>query len=242
MQKAAKAQSTARSLRDKAKKIADPKERERMLNEAYDKEIEAHGHSKLAQRMESGAWQGAMGGAGIGGGVGLGLGAVVGTLVGGLVSLPTTGLGALVGTGVGAIHGPFIKFGGSGKKFEDAKPEEVVDALEQGRVEELPPDPEPTPPKKKPRKIEIRSQASIDASHTPAEMASPATPTKEASEAMAYDAPQTTASGDDLQPTTLPASRPRKPKKIEIRSRPKNETVDQSGGHDAHDSAYAENA
>ncbi|KAF2768193.1 hypothetical protein EJ03DRAFT_255605, partial [Teratosphaeria nubilosa] len=84
-------------------------ERQRMLQAAYDKEIEAHGQSKFARRLQSGPWQGGVGGAGIGGGVGMGVGTVVGTLVGGVVSLPTTALGGLVGMGVGGIHGPFVK-------------------------------------------------------------------------------------------------------------------------------------
>ncbi|KXL41952.1 hypothetical protein M433DRAFT_338546 [Acidomyces richmondensis BFW] len=99
----------ASALKDKAEKCLNPKERQRMLQEAYDREIEAHGQSKIARRMQSGVWQGGIGGAGIGGGVGVGLGTVVGTLVGGVVSVPTTALGGLVGMGVGGIHGPFIK-------------------------------------------------------------------------------------------------------------------------------------
>jgi hypothetical protein len=93
--------------------------------------MEANGLSKLAQRMQSGPWQGFAGGAGIGGAVSLGLGTVVGTLVGGVLSVPMVGLGALVGTGVGAVHGPFIKIGGKEKSLDEANAEDVVDALEQ---------------------------------------------------------------------------------------------------------------
>jgi hypothetical protein len=103
----------ASALKDKAQKCLNPAERQRMLQEAYDKEVQAHGQSKWAKRMQSGVWQGGAGGAGIGGGIGAGLGTVVGTLtgtlVGGVVSLPTTALGGLVGMGVGGITGPFIK-------------------------------------------------------------------------------------------------------------------------------------
>ncbi|PSN66580.1 hypothetical protein BS50DRAFT_493906 [Corynespora cassiicola Philippines] len=127
-QKALDAQNTAQSLRDAAKSITDPKRREKLLRDAYDKEVEAHGNSKKARMLQSGAFQGATGGAGIGGVVGMGVGTVVGTLVGGLTAIPTTGLGALVGSGVGAIHGPWIKLapigGGSdegGKDGKDAK-------------------------------------------------------------------------------------------------------------------------
>lgn len=103
-------QDTANNLKERAKNAVNPKERLRLLQEAYDKEIEAFGQSKYAKRLQSGAWQGTIAGGGIGGGVALGLGTVVGTLVSGLVSVPTVALGSLVGAGVGAIHGPFLKF------------------------------------------------------------------------------------------------------------------------------------
>jgi hypothetical protein len=50
---------------------------------------------KVANRLQSGMWQGGAAGAGIGAGVGAGLGTVVGSLVGGVVGIPTTGLGLL---------------------------------------------------------------------------------------------------------------------------------------------------
>ncbi|KAF2262134.1 hypothetical protein CC78DRAFT_324151 [Lojkania enalia] len=121
-QKALDAQSTAQPLKDAASSITDSKRREKLLLDAYNKEVEAHGNSKKARMLSSGAFQGATGGAGIGGAVGLGVGAIVGTLVGGLTAIPTTGLGALVGSGVGAIHGPFIKLppvGGSKEKGQE---------------------------------------------------------------------------------------------------------------------------
>ncbi|KAF2274948.1 uncharacterized protein EI97DRAFT_360920, partial [Westerdykella ornata] len=96
-------------LRETASNIADPRKREKLLRDAYDKEVEAHGASKKARMLASGAFQGGVGGAGIGTAVGAGVGTVVGTLVGGVTAIPTTGLGALVGSGVGAIHGPWIK-------------------------------------------------------------------------------------------------------------------------------------
>lgn len=116
-EKALDAQSTARSLRETASSITDPKKREKLLTDAYNKEIEAHGNSRKARMLSSGAFQGAMGGGGIGGAVGVGVGTIVGTLVGGVTSIPAMGVGALVGSGVGAVHGPFIKLGmGGGKK------------------------------------------------------------------------------------------------------------------------------
>lgn len=213
-QKAVKASSYAASLREKASKLTNSKEREKLVKEAYDAEIAAHGHSKFAQRLQSGSWQGLAAGSGIGLGTGLGVGTVVGTLVGGLVSIPTTGLGALIGTGVGAVNGPFIKLGGKEKKFEDAKPEEVVDAIQQEQLSAAPPKPEQsttTPPtdakqpvsdpapKKKPRKLEVRSQKSpaSDASVTPT----------------------------DAAPVS---DQPRKPKKLQTRSKSSVESVQKS--------------
>lgn len=178
-QKIAKAREYAQSLRDSAAKARDPKERERFVREAYAKEVEARGEeSKLARRMQSGTWQGMFGGGGIGLGTGLGLGAVVGTLVGTIVSVPTTALGTLIGAGVGAIHGPWITIGGKKKKWTEASPEEVVDyyQTQEGKTEAVQqqadmaaevgadqpmPHAEPVGPamKKKPRKLEVRSQA-----------------------------------------------------------------------------------
>lgn len=162
LQKAAKAQEAAESLRAKASSITDSKQREQLIRDAYEKEIEAHGQSKLARRLQSGAWQGTAFGGGIGAGVGMGLGTVVGVVTGGLVSLPTTALGALIGSGVGAVHGPWIKLGGKDRKLTDVPPEELVDAMEEKReVQDMPPaavqDTQPTIEKKKPRKLEVRS-------------------------------------------------------------------------------------
>lgn len=178
-QKIAKAREYAQSLRDKAAKARDPKERERFVREAYATEVEAHGEqSKLAKRLQSGTWQGMFGGGGIGLGTGLGLGAVVGTLVGTIVSVPTTALGTLIGAGVGALHGPWITIGGKKKKWTEASPEEVVDyyQTQEGKTEAVQqqagmaaeggddqpmPHAEPVGPalKKKPRKLEVRSKA-----------------------------------------------------------------------------------
>lgn len=105
------AQGMANKLRETAKTLTDPKKREKMLTDAYNKEVEAHGSSKKARMLQSGAFQGTLGGAGVGGAVSVGVGTLVGTVVGGITSIPATGLGALVGAGVGACHGPFIKLG-----------------------------------------------------------------------------------------------------------------------------------
>ena len=129
-------QDSAASLKEKAKKAVDPRERLKLLQEAYDKEIEAFGQSKYAKRLQSGAWQGGVAGGGIGGGVALGLGTLVGTLVSSLVSVPTVVVGGLVGAGVGSIHGPFLKFGkGDGDKA--AKSEEETRSAAMKEAERL---------------------------------------------------------------------------------------------------------
>ena len=116
---AAATQGMVDSLKSKAALLTDPKQRERVLSEAYDREIEANGLSRKAQILKSGTFQGAVGGAGIGAATGLGLGTVVGTLVGTVASVPTMALGGLVGAGTGAIRGPWIKLGdGNEKKGE----------------------------------------------------------------------------------------------------------------------------
>lgn len=199
-QKVAKAQEYAASLREQAAKVANPSERETLVKEAYAREVEAHGErSKIAQRLQSGTWQGGAAGGGIGLGTGLGLGTLVGTLLSGVLSIPTTGLGILIGAGVGAIHGPFIKVGGKDKKWQDATPEEVVayydeqDAKNQGSGDQALTYEAPIGPsaKKKPRKLEVRSQA------------------------VAAENPSSNQDDEGMEP----ASTPRKPKKLQVRSK-----------------------
>lgn len=163
LQKAA-AQDAAQSLREKAAALADPKLREKLIRDAYEKEIEAHGQSKLARRLQSGPWQGLAAGTGIGAGVGVGLGTVVGVVTGGVLSLPTTALGALIGSGVGAVHGPWIKLGGRDRKLVDVPAEKLVDASAEKGNDGHKPMPateeevQPTTAKRQPRKLEIRSR------------------------------------------------------------------------------------
>ena len=82
---------TASSLREAANAIRDPAKREKYLRDAYNKEIEAHGNSKKARLLQSGAFQGSVGGAGIGAVVAGGLGTVVGTVVGTVTAVPEIG-------------------------------------------------------------------------------------------------------------------------------------------------------
>lgn len=175
-QAAQRAQSAAQDLRSQAEKITDSGQREQMLKEAFDKEVEANGLSKTAKRLQSGTWQGLGFGGGIGAATALGLGAGVGTLLGTILTVPVTGLGMLIGSGVGALHGPWIKLGGKEQKFEDADPNEIVNEIEKNQMpqrvtseaqyQEHPSAPTKTETpaqsqaaRRKPKKIEIRSQA-----------------------------------------------------------------------------------
>jgi hypothetical protein len=114
-EQALEAQKTASSLRSIAATLKDPAKREKYLTDAYNKEIEAHGNSKKARLLTSGALQGGVGGAGIGAATAAGLGTVVGTLVGTVTAIPATAVGGLAGVATGAVHGPWIKLGKIGK-------------------------------------------------------------------------------------------------------------------------------
>jgi hypothetical protein len=123
---------TASSLREAADAIRDPAKREKYLRDAYNKEIEAHGNSKKARMLQSGAFQGTVGGAGIGAVVAGGLGTVVGTVVGTVTAVPATAVGGLVGAGVGLGHGSWIKLGkiGEGKDGKKGEKKEGEDGDE----------------------------------------------------------------------------------------------------------------
>jgi hypothetical protein len=131
---AASADGIVNTLKKKAAGLTNPKERERILTEAFNKEIEAKGLSKKARILQSGGFQGAVGGAGIGAATSAGLGTVVGTLVGGVTSIPATLVGGLVGGGVGLFHGPWIKLTGAGKNGEDEVMQVPQQAIDSGAV------------------------------------------------------------------------------------------------------------
>lgn len=141
------AQKTASSLRQAAATFKDPAKREQYLKDAYNKEIEAHGNSKKARVLTSGAFQGGVGGAGIGAATAAGLGTVVGTLVGTVTAIPATAVGGLAGVATGAVHGPWIKLGkigkggrvGDGKEKNEKGPEMAEDP---GEDEDMVPNPE----------------------------------------------------------------------------------------------------
>ena len=101
----------AKELTDAAKACGDPDERQKLLNEALEKEVEAETFGKTAKYLNSGSFQGLVGGAGLGAGIGIWLGTVTGTIVGGTTGTITGGIGAGIGLGVGAVHGPFFKVG-----------------------------------------------------------------------------------------------------------------------------------
>ncbi|KAI9738105.1 MAG: hypothetical protein M1818_005533 [Claussenomyces sp. TS43310] len=106
---ASEAQEAASQARQRAEETSDPEEKQQALEEAAKQEKRARSETKLAQRLQSGVWQGGASGAGIGAGFGMGVGAAVGAVVGGVTAIPTTGLGLLAGIGAGAIHGPWLK-------------------------------------------------------------------------------------------------------------------------------------
>jgi hypothetical protein len=194
---AASAQSIVDSLKSKAAILTDPKERERVLSEAYDHEIEARGLSKKAQMLGSGTFQGAVGGAGIGAATGVGLGTAVGTLVGTVASVPTTAVGGLVGAGTGAIHGPWIKLPGkSGKEGggggEEEEEEEKVVQVSQETIDS--------------GAVQVDDQTGQVTVQDP-----------EALEGAVSAEPAATSS-DDCERAKGDASERRKPKKLEIRS------------------------
>jgi len=203
-QAAERAQSTANDLKSKAQAMTDPGKREKLLKEAFDKEVEAHGHSKMAKRLQSGTWQGMGFGGGIGAATGLGLGAGVGTVLGAVTAVPATGLGMLIGSGVGAIHGPWVKLGGKEQKLEDANPDEVADALEQEQNE------------RKKEELEQRVTASAENVGSGSNSAGDEKPRRKPKKLEIRSRPDAKVSGDDGG--TADHRPRRKPKKLEIRS------------------------
>lgn len=108
---ALEAKKKAAELREAAKGAGDPEERQKLLEEAIDREAQAESFGKVAKYMRSGTFQGMAFGAGLGVIPGLELGALTGTLVGGTVSLITGGIGAAGGALTGFLHGPFFNVG-----------------------------------------------------------------------------------------------------------------------------------
>jgi hypothetical protein len=105
------AQQEASKLKDAAAGASDADERQKLMEQAIDKQIEAESFGKTAKYMRSGAFQGLAMGTGLGVAPGASLGALTGTLVGGVTSTITGGLGGGLGAAVGAMHGPFVNLG-----------------------------------------------------------------------------------------------------------------------------------
>ena len=124
LKEAEAAGAAAISARKRADGTTDPEEKKRTLEEADKQDKKSKSAIKIAQRLQSGVWQGGASGAGIGAGIGLGLGTVVGSVVGGVTAIPTTGLGALVGAGTGAVHGPWVKLKGDKEEEKEGPGEE----------------------------------------------------------------------------------------------------------------------
>ncbi|KAK4626686.1 hypothetical protein CLAFUW4_05030 [Fulvia fulva] len=110
-EEALKLQHEAWELRQAAHGAADAEERQKLLEQAIDREIAAESFGKTAKYMRSGTFQGMAVGAGLGVAPAATLGTLTGTLVGGLTSLITGGLGGGIGALTGLIHGPFWNTG-----------------------------------------------------------------------------------------------------------------------------------
>jgi hypothetical protein len=105
------AQKKAQALKDAAAAAGDPDERQKLMEQAINAEIEAESYGKTAKYLRSGAFQGMAVGTGIGLAPSATLGALTGTLVGGVTSIVTGGLGAGIGAAAGAMHGPLVDVG-----------------------------------------------------------------------------------------------------------------------------------
>ncbi|KAK0255553.1 hypothetical protein LTR29_000096 [Friedmanniomyces endolithicus] len=203
----------ALSLKDTAMKAMNPQERQKMMQEAYDKEIEANGQSKWARRLQSGTWQGGMGGAGVGGGVGMGIGTVVGALVGGVAALPTTAVGGLVGMGVGGITGPFVKLNqdkakeiAAREKAKGKSDEEVMETVKSEAGEEVAPE-----------AVEDVDRGGAGTPHTPAS-GTAAVGQSGHSSAKGTSEKQHSGGKTKTPPARDPNAPRKKPKKLEVRS------------------------
>lgn len=108
---ATNAQKKAKELRAAANGAGDPDERQKLLEQAIDKEVEAESFGKTAKYLRSGAFQGMAIGAGLGTAPSASLGALTGTLVGGVTTVITGGLGGGIGAAAGALHGPVVNMG-----------------------------------------------------------------------------------------------------------------------------------
>lgn len=108
---ATKAQKKATELMKAAAAAGDPEERQKLMEQALEQQIQSKSLGKTAKYLRSGAFQGMAVGAGLGIAPGASLGAISGTLVGGVSSIALGGLGAGIGAATGSLHGPFWDIG-----------------------------------------------------------------------------------------------------------------------------------
>lgn len=105
--KAKEAQDKATELMQAAAATGDPDERQKLMEQALEQQIQSKSLGKTAKYLRSGTFQGMAVGAGLGIAPGASLGAITGTLVGGVSSTALGGLGAGLGAATGWMHGPF---------------------------------------------------------------------------------------------------------------------------------------
>ncbi|KAJ4993189.1 hypothetical protein SVAN01_01164 [Stagonosporopsis vannaccii] len=104
---ATEAHDKATELMKAAAAAGDPEERQRLMEQALEQQIQSGSLGKTAKYLRSGTFQGMAVGAGLGIAPGASLGTITGTLVGGVTSTALGGLGAGLGAATGALHGPF---------------------------------------------------------------------------------------------------------------------------------------
>lgn len=104
---ASEAQKKATELMGAAAAAGDPEERQKLMEEALEQQIQSKSLGKTAKYLRSGTFQGMAIGAGLGIAPGASLGTISGALVGGVTSTALGGLGAGIGAATGALHGPF---------------------------------------------------------------------------------------------------------------------------------------
>jgi|SRR5690242_11304841 len=101
------AHDKATELMKAAAAAGDPGERQKLMEQALEQQIQSGSLGKTAKYLRSGTFQGMAVGAGLGIAPGASLGTITGTLVGGVSSTALGGLGAGLGAATGALHGPF---------------------------------------------------------------------------------------------------------------------------------------
>lgn len=104
---ATEAHDKATELMKAAAAAGDPQERQKLMEQALEQQIQSGSLGKTAKYLRSGTFQGMAVGAGLGIAPGASLGTITGTLVGGVSSTALGGLGAGIGAATGALHGPF---------------------------------------------------------------------------------------------------------------------------------------